>query len=398
MPYGSGGRLAELKHIAHCFSPINVMAAAAAIEHLHPKAHAIVDIVIYHPGLPRPALEQIANFARRAAKSLPAIRNVVVLDDNEWRDITDADEQQQQEALRSIFRTTTLDAILYAHDVVGDFLDIVARSYPHAKRVCFGDAMGQVFERDVHLSFLRARPEPAGFARRWLQRLFEPKAAMPGIARALPDKAVLMLPVDQSGNILTQIPFEIFPAPAARALFKQVASEFGELRDYLTELAGADPGDLCVFLTENWAEGSFIPFEREIEFYATIIQALPDRIKRVLVKPHPAETRSRVAALRDRLGSKRQIVESEAAFARLPFELWAAHLPEQTEIVAMQYPALSLKYLYGRSVIQPFDHKLIETYFDPSVQNSFKNALDLNMLPLARLDRWDGRSPLYCGR
>jgi len=374
------------------------MAAAAAIEHLHPKARAIVDIVIHHPGLPRPALDQIADFARRVARSLPAIRNVVILDDDGWRDITDADEHQQQAALRSIFRTTTLDAILYAHDVVGDFLEIVARSYPQARRVCFGDAMGQVFERDVHLSFLRARPEQPGLARRWLRRLFEPNAVTTGFRRPLPDQAVLMLPVDQSGNILTQTPFETVPASAAKALFKQVASEFDELRDYLTELAGTDPGDLCVFLTENWAEGSFIPFEREIEFYATIIQALPDRIKRVLVKPHPAETKSRVAALRDRLGNKRQIVESEAAFARLPFELWVAHLPEQTEIVAMQYPALSLKYLYGRSVIQPFDHKLIETYFDPGVQNSFKNALDLNMLPLARLDRWDGQSPLYCGR
>lgn len=64
----------------------------------------------------------------------------------------------------------------------------------------------------------------------------------------------------------------------------------------------------------------------------------------------------------------------------------------------MFYPVLSLKYLYDMSVIQPMTNLVIEKYFASSLWDSYKNAIELNMAPLGRLENWDGKSLLYEGR
>lgn len=388
----------DKRYLIHCFSPINVISALAAIEHLAPGEKDIADLLIYQPGLPDMVQEEIAKFARRACRASASIRNVVCTTERVWRSMADRPTDQKATALSEMLDLNGVDAILYAHDVVGDVLDTFVDIIPGLERICYGDAMGQVYERDVHLSYILPRDAAKKSWKSFFESLlWRPRLPDPVRTRALPDKAILMLPVDQSGQILRNVSFAVISQKVAQSLFQRVAAQFPELGAYLREeMSGGDGQSGLILLTENWSEGGFIPFDREIDFYADIIRAHAEKGAVVWIKPHPGEVSDRHAALAERLAGHCTVRPVRNEFRRIPFEIWAQHL-DGIRIIAMQYPALSLRYLLGRDVIQPLDHAKIDRYFPARICASYKNALDLNMIPLQRLSAWDGKSPLYCG-
>lgn len=388
---------ADPRYLIHCFSPINVVSSLAAIEHLAPGKADVADILIYQPGLPDSVQDEIAEFARRACRASVAIRNVVATTEGEWSSIADSSAERKAAAVSKIVDLNGVGAVLYAHDVVGDVLDTFVDVIPGLQRICYGDAMGQVFERDVHLSYILPADAGTGWKSFLAGFLRVPRPPVLPSTRALPDKAILMLPVDQSGRILRNVSFAVISQDAAQSLFKRVAAQFPELGAYLREeMSEIDRQSTVFLLTENWAEGGFIPLDREIDFYVDIVRSHAAKGTVVWIKPHPGEVIDRQAALAERLAGYCTVKSIHSEYRRIPFEIWAQHL-DGIGIIAMQYPALSLRYLMGRHVIQPLDYEKIDRYFPSRIRASYKNALDLNMIPLQRLNAWDGKSPLYCG-
>lgn len=388
---------ADKRYLIHCFSPINIVSALAALEYLAPGENNVADLLVYQPGLPDSVQGEIAEFARRACRVSVGVRHVSATTEAEWRLAADSAAGQKAAAVSRLVDLDGVATILYAHDVVGDVFDTFVEIVPGLERICYGDAMGQVFERDVHLSYIHPPVAKVGwtsFFSSLLRR--QPRSAI-SKKRALPDKSILMLPVDQSGRILRKGSYAVIPQKVAQSLFQRVAAQFPELGDYLrSEVSEVDRQSALFMLTENWAEGGFIPFDREIDFYADVIRSHASPGAHVWIKPHPGEVMGRQAALAERLAGYCVVRSVRQEFRRIPFEIWAQHL-DGIGIIAMQYPALSLKYLLGRHVIQPLDYAKIDLYFPQRIRASYKNALDLNMIPLKRLNAWDGKSPLYCG-
>jgi hypothetical protein len=287
--------------------------------------------------------------------------------------------------------------------VTGQLYQALATSYPGARRVCFGDGMGIVFERRVHLSYLGRAND--GLRQRVLRTGYE----LLGRARSLAagrkhrlrlddhdaHEAVLVLPVDQSGRFLTRMPLTVCPRATVVELVERCAAACVDLRDYIRELLSRHADrKRYLLLTENNAEGGFIDFQREIEMYCTVIEASCEPGAVVFLKSHPGESLPRNEELRKRLGTKFEVVELDRRFRRYPIEIWRELVLAST-VVCMSYPVLSLKYLYDVDVIQPMDDAFVERWYPEWTWASYKNAVSLYMLPLRALTSWSGKGVLW---
>ena len=138
-------------------------------------------------------------------------------------------------------------------------------------------------------------------------------------------------------------------------------------------------------------------FENEMDFYKDILEQNCPQGATIIVKPHPGEQIDRTKYFEEHLGKNYHFIKFDPSLKRYPIELFYDLLKECT-VISMFYPVLSLKYLYDMSVIQPMTNLVIEKYFASSLWDSYKNAIELNMAPLGRLENWDGKSLLYEGR
>lgn len=286
--------------------------------------------------------------------------------------------------------------IFYPHDVVGGFLKTLRRSSPKAKLVCYGDALGQFYERDVHLGLIGLKPAYLG------ARIKVAAKKMYGnFARTLiktVDYAVLTIPVSQAPLPL-RTKLLVPPKEIILSVVERIVSghtQFGAYCQSLVDHAAAQGFDLYLFLTENMAEGGFISFDDEMSLYCEAIERHARPGSTILIKPHPGEQLDRGKSFAERLGSRYKILTLDSTYHRYPVELFLPFL-RRAQVIGMFYPALSLKYLYNMDVAQPMDNALIDRYFAPAFRESYKNAIELNMLPLSRLSSWNGVDMLYNG-
>lgn len=391
--------------VAYVISPIHVLSVLSAVRTRHGEGGARITLLSQWPGLDESSGRDLADVIRTLTRSSPEIDRVVLLQQQEMTAIL---ESRSPSAAARRFRAWLADGadeIYYPHDVVGQVWQLMALAFSRAARICFGDAMGQVFERDVHLGLLGIAPVPRQPSRHGL------KEAVALVRRALtrppgkrqplqlpdarPHEAVLILPVDQSGRFLDGIPLTVCPAEVVRGVLEECRSASVELNRYIDDtLALYENRPRLLLLTENWAEGNFISFDAEVDLYARFAEAHCPDGGVVIVKPHPGETLPRGEALRSRLEPRLRVVETEARFRRYPIELWV-RMVRECRILSTAYPVLSLKYLYNIDVIQPMDESVIERSFPDWVKTSLKNTTALNMKPLARLAQWDGKSVLW---
>lgn len=278
------------------------------------------------------------------------------------------------------------DYIYYAHDVVGGFLNILKSQNPRAKTLCYGDSLGQYFKKEVHLGFLAGKKHWKNF----IKDFFKEKSPSA-------DYAVLTIPVSQS-KLPTKTTLLIPDHDLALSIFTQCANNFPDVLLYCKNMLAQAPKEKSfLFLTENMAEGHFISIEREMDLYIDTIRQHCPIGSFILVKPHPGEQIDRVALFQQALGKDYIFQKFDPSLKRVPIEFFKP-LVSEFKVIGKFYPSLSLKYLYDIDVIQPFSAKIIEEYFEEKFWASYKNAVDLNMIPLKRLQNWDGKSLLYNGK
>lgn len=290
----------------------------------------------------------------------------------------------------------------YAHDVIGDTVHKTAEAFPRAIRVCIGDALGLVCDREYHVGLVvNGRTVP--FSRSlWskVERLFQGVTARRKVQQnrsLIPDVASLILPVDQTGNSLLMVPLEIPPKDLVLKVIRRMADNFPELDRFIDKLgSGSPPKSFSILLTENHSEAGFITLQREIEMYASVIAKNIEKGGRILVKGHPNETYDRVKPLQEYFGDEYEVIGAPNSLKRIPIELWPSLLTD-TRIICMSYPTLSLQYLYGKSVVNPVNDQFLETWFEPKLWSSYKNAHHLYEVPRKKLATWNGRGLLAKG-
>ncbi len=205
-------------------------------------------------------------------------------------------EADADAARRECFGDADFEEIYYAHDVVGRFYQALATAFPRARRICYGDGLGIVYQRDYHLSLLQELGEEPGShwwrnCLAWLRHHLGVSA--PGRvleSQFRPDAAALILPVDQSGQFLRNVPLTVVPRGTALQLFEFGASSCTSFMEHIdTLLIRHASRQKYLLLTENNAEGSFLTFEDDVQMYCGVARKFCAPNSVIILKAHPGE-------------------------------------------------------------------------------------------------------------
>lgn len=399
--------------LVYLISPVHVISSIAALETIHPEG-VKATLLIHWPGVNESVVMELTQIVRELTAPFGNIQRIAMFTSEEKNGLlATLSLSQIARVLEDRLGQDFFDELYYAHDIEGGMQQLLCTVFPKAKRICYGDALGNVYEKKVHLSFLRrdngedsavtcSLPRRmfsmiAAVGRRVLIATPQPKCKALEFADFKPDAAALILPVDQSGRFLEGIPLSICSRETVLCLVGLSAGSCASLIDYQDGLVNRYRGrKKYLLLTENSAEGNFIDFSRETEMYCAVIRERCEPGSVIFLKSHPGESLPRNEQLFSRLESSFEVVILDPKFKRYPIELWRDLIINVT-IICMSYPVLSLKYLYGIDVIQPMDDAFVEQWFPEWTWASYKNAVSLYMKPLEKLDTWDGNSVLWSG-
>lgn len=304
---------------------------------------------------------------------------------------------------------TGFDEVHYAHDLTGRVPELAMNAYPDAKRIVFGDALGSVYDTRYFMALaqgatieearraalerprLRARQVPRAIAR-WLR-----DAALGAPRRLPPDRAVLVLPMDQTGSALANTPISVVPKQLALDIIADCRRVLPELADYSREVLAGAPAPHFLMLLENYADADMTSFEDEVTMYETVVRRRVPKGGTVLLKTHPLAVAPIDVALRERLDPEYATRVIPRELARYPMELWS-DLVSSCEVISMlSYCGISLAFLYDKSTLYPMDAGVIERFFPERSWDRVRDADVLYRGQLANLATWDGNSILWKG-
>jgi hypothetical protein len=407
-------RLRRAKTRTRCgalvISPLHLIGLLSALQAYHGVDGATVEVFVNWPYGAADTISEITAVIREMARPFPEVIAITPISNESVTKIY-ADHPTltgRGRRFREDFATSVFEEVYYPHDVAGEIYRLLAAGHPAARRICIGENLGHVFERDVFFSFL---PKPAVGSASFLERTRSMVGRRLRAAKRLmtvagpdamhdypPDEAALLLPIDQSGKMLRHLPFIVPDRQIALDVVEAAADSCRDLGAYCRDLIAARaPADRCyTLLVQNYADGNFIAFDREIQMWAEVVRKFCAPGALVFVKGHPGENVSRCEPLTAVLGSGFRVVPLEARFRRYPIELWRILVANST-IISASNPALSLKYLYGVDVIQPFSPEFIRQWFPAEFCPLFENGLSLFTGPLSRYADWDGKSVLWAG-
>lgn len=401
-----------MRVIAYVASPLNVLSALAAIKTFHPDNPVRVTLIVNYPGGDLTLLEELHGIVKVMTSNMPLIEACVAVPDEmigAFAGRTDVESAAME--FRAHLGLRDFLEVYYFHDVMGVLFAMLAQSYPNARRIAFGDTLGMVFERKFHFAQFGidvpesvSTPDPTrGKPSLWSRlRGTEPRhtnlSTLPfGAPSILPHAAALILPTDESGQILCRIPWKVVPKELVLRLLESLTSRCTALGHHVDQLlSGHRSTKKYLMLTENNAEAQFIAFERDVEMYCAIIERYCTSESVVYVKAHPAEWLPRYDALRAKIGHKFHLVDFGQRFKRYPVEL-ATRLVRECTPICMSYPMLSLKYLHDVDVIDPMDQAFIKEWFPQKLWDYFNKASQMMVEPRQRLADWNGKDILWNG-
>jgi hypothetical protein len=353
----------------------------SAVRTLHTKGNLEIDIFVSWPSQDPAVCRELARIICQLTERCEETCRVRPVP----QDVIDSllmisQKGERIKAIQRLFGTSHYDEIFYPHDVVGHLYQLLCLAYPDARRICFGDAMGIVFQKKFRLGLLGLKP---------------PTDQSNNSCR--PDIAALILPVDQSGGFLEKVPLIVCRKDTVLEVIDECIQATPELQRYLRRLSKISRGRTrFLLLTENNAEAQFIDFRREIKMYIDLVVSQVEPNGVVFLKGHPGETLPRNEHLCHSLRGKVEVVELDKRFKRYPVELFGDFL-DGCKVICMSYPTLSLKYLYNIDVVNPADESFIKKWFNDWAWDSYINGIDLYKKPCKALASWNTTSALWSG-
>jgi hypothetical protein len=390
--------------LVYVISPIHVIASISAVQTLHQKDDVRLTILVHWPGVTKVVVREIMKIVKEMTSSFRYLKKIKMLSSS------DNTEMLSTRSIRVISEIITnylgqekFDELYYAHDIDGGMQQILCSVYSSARRICYGDAMGYVFDKRKYYSLYRGsnilKITPLfGFYKSLLNITRKAKQYILRhivLSEFSPDIAALILPVDQSNGFLSKIPLYICDRKVVLSIIEQCAKVCFLLNVYVSDLLGLYANrEKYILFTENYAEGESIDLDREIEMYCAIIRNHCEVGSVVFLKPHPGEILQRYEKISSSLISEYEIVPFSSEFKRYPIELWKELLLNCT-VIGSGSPVLTLKYLYDVDVINPLNSAEIEKWFNKDKWDYYKNAFLLINEPLLKLKEWDGCSVLH---
>jgi hypothetical protein len=417
------------KCVVYASTPLHAISAVSAILTQNSHSNIVVKVLIQWPGPVDDASLEIAKIIAEMLSQFNFIESVKTVPELELSDVLSYKSKAKLvNFFSSMLGWQEVNEIYYSHDLGGYMYYSLASAFSSAKLICYGDSMGIAAERDEYLSDLRESKSvesnkislacifnfiesltklqkfitrPAVNRFRDLFSLSKSKInSDDNLAEFIsanfhPDLAILIMPVGQSRNFLKKLNLKVCNRAIVTEVVNTCIKSCSKLNYYVDQLLASFPqARKFILLTENFAECSFIDFDREIKMYCEFIEnyCLPGDV--IFLKSHPGEILPRNQKIIEALGKTYQIVELSPNFKRYPIEIWE-RLVKQSFIISTGSTILNLKYLYDLNLILPLNPDSIEYWFPKERWSLIKEAIRLYLEPLKKLPNWDGNSILW---
>lgn len=293
--------------------------------------------------------------------------------------------------LRGLLASPGISDMHYAHDISADFLaQSVMQAFPRATRVCYGDALGVVYENSYFESVtyplhdLRTLlKEPVGYARNIAARLRR-RWLRPGRTRQLEaTHASLILPCDPGQNFLRNKSMLPIQRRLVLDLLRALASG---LRNRKLEALPirAEQEQACLMILGSYAESKLCTVENEVALYVDAARRHVPAGGTLILKPHPASRREKVALIAQSLSAGYNVGIVDEEMDEVPVET-LVDATAQLRILSFSYVSVSMTYLGARHVEHVLTDELIDSHFPPRTRDWIRdsNKLYLDQLMVA---------------
>jgi hypothetical protein len=274
--------------------------------------------------------------------------------------------------LRSRFGDDGFSSIFFAHDVGDDFTaQSLMQAFPTARRICFGDALGMVYSKRAFnaqmypLGPIRAwMHDPRKYIRHALMRLRR-RWVLRGLSTQLDAQCVaLILPCDSAGDFLPGKEIVQVPRSIQDDVLHAMALSTQGIFTVHAENAAAQE---VVLLTGSFSETKLCSLEQELALYKTSLTRHAQGLVKVIVKPHPASSREKVARVVASLSDRYSVSVVDERLYEIPIEAMP-QLFTGRRVLSYSYSSVSLTYLFGAQVVHAMAEDLVRTCFYPASQ------------------------------
>jgi len=398
----------EKKYLTNLFyilSPTHLISALSAYFSMQQNEEDKIVILIHWANEEELVLEELNLVIENMVKGVDYVKKIVTISFQEKnRMLYGKKIKSSILRLKTYIGYDNFDMIYYPHDMEGGMFRFICASYPNSERICFGDALGGVFERSYNTRLISQgviKKIYHYFALKLKEIIAKLSIKTIDLSILLkeitPHKAALIIPVDQSGYFLKNLPLLVCPKEKVQLVINTMNDNLVQINQYIKLLLSEEKiGNRYLLITDNFAEVNIMEFEKEVEMYCSIINDCCPENSVIYLKSHPGEYLPRNQRIKEILSSKYKIIELDIKYKRYPIELWK-ELLLNVNIICMSSPILTLKYLYNIDVINPMDNKFIEKWFPVYWWNSIKDGISLQLEPLKRLNSWNGQGVLYSG-
>lgn len=351
-----------------------------------------IALVWMPPGTPRETRERRLNTFAALLEQFPWVEVLAPSDEEISKHLSQHLTVRRKAAyLRGVLTPGVISDIHYAHDISAEFLaQSVMQAFPQAARVCYGDALGVVYENSYFESLtyplqnVRALlQEPTRYVRNIVARLRR-RWLRPGSTRQLEATHVsLILPCDPGQNFLLGKTMLPVPRNLVLDLLRVLAtglrsSQLGTLP------ATAAQGQTCLMILGSYAESKLCTIENEVALYADAARRHVPAGGRLVLKPHPASKREKVILVAQRLRADYNVEIVDEKMDEVPLETLLdviGHL----RILSFSYASVSMTYLGAKYVEHVLTDELIEKHFPPQTRGWIRdsNSLYLDQLMVA---------------
>lgn len=285
--------------------------------------------------------------------------------------------------------------ILYAHDISSDFWNqTLMQAFPHAKRICYGDALGLVYSQNYFMSLMFGLRKNQRFSFNSSLVQLKRKFLFPTKKKQLlAQQAVLAIPCDPGQDFLKQCQLLIPNKNEVKQCVFDLANALPEFKMYGSELKEKTHKSHYLFILSNLTESKLTTLGNEIALYKEILASQVDRDATIIIKPHPAHNSVMFQKIIQCLQEEYDIHVIKSDFYNLPIEL-AISLIESCTILSISYSSISIPYLYGKNVQHVLSNQMIKKYFIEEKMDWFIESNNLFLNIIAKLPNWNQQSEL----
>jgi hypothetical protein len=287
---------------------------------------------------------------------------------------------------KALFAGQEYDQVYFTQDVVGHFAQLAMLAYPKAAHIMVGDGLGYVLDKEYLIACATGRGWDES------RRLMRHKPSAPEA-----DKAVLIIPADQTGDCLIGKELLIVPKLLVQAVLEDFRRVTPELKTYSESIIQSSRLPRYLMILGNFADAGATSEEKELAMYLEILARCVPKGAAVFLKGHPLAVKPVAQRLLESMQSDYAATLLAPEYGFYPMELWA-DLVNACQVVAVAYCAISLRYLYHKPVIYALGPELIEKYLNPQTWVYCKESDVAYREQFERLEGGEGGGLMGWGR